>query len=55
MTSAAPLFQFAAAARAELICTIFPHRFYRAINILDHKTCLAFNNNFRDRTVMENE
>jgi len=28
----------------------FPHRFHRAIDILDHKTCLSFNNNFRDRT-----
>ena len=44
-----PLFEFAAAARATYLLN-FPHRFHRAIDILDDKTCLSFNNNFRNRT-----
>ncbi len=40
-----PLFEFAAAARTTDLLN-FPHRFHRAIDILDEKTCLSFNNNF---------
>jgi hypothetical protein len=43
-----PLFEFAAAARTTDLLN-FPHRFYRAVNILDDKTCLSFNDNFGDR------
>jgi hypothetical protein len=42
-----PLFEFAAAARTTDLLN-FPHRFHRAIDILDHKTCLSFNNKFGD-------
>jgi hypothetical protein len=49
-----PLFEFAAAARTTDLLN-FPHRFYRAIDILDDKTCLSLNNNFGDRTAMEND
>jgi hypothetical protein len=49
-----PLFEFAAAARTTDLLN-FPYRFHRAIDILDQKTCLAFNNNFGDRTAMEND
>jgi hypothetical protein len=44
-----PLFEFAAAARTTNLLN-FPHRFHCAIDILDDKTCLSFNNNFGDRT-----
>jgi hypothetical protein len=44
-----PLFEFAAAALTTDLIN-FPHRFYRAIDILDDKACLSFNNNFRNRT-----
>jgi hypothetical protein len=44
-----PLFEFAATARTTDLLN-FSHRFYRAVDILDHKTCLSLNNNFRDRT-----
>ena len=47
-----PLFEFAAAARTTDLFN-FAHRFHRAIDILDDKTCLSFNNNFGDRTAME--
>jgi len=53
MTIGEPLFEFAAAARTTDLLN-FPHRFHRAIDILDDKTCLSFNNNFWDRTTMEN-
>jgi hypothetical protein len=43
-----PLFEFAAAAPTTNLAN-FPHRFYRAVNILDDKTCLSFNDNFGDR------
>src|SRR5207248_11243987 len=43
------LFEFAAAARPTDLLN-FPHRFHRAIDILDDEACLSFNNNFRDRT-----
>ena len=49
-----PLFEFVAAALTTDLLN-FPHRFHRAIDILDHKTCLSFNNNFGDRTAMEND
>jgi hypothetical protein len=49
-----PLFEFAAAARTTDLLN-FSHRFHRGIDILDDKTCLSFNNNFRDRTAMEND
>jgi phosphatidylserine/phosphatidylglycerophosphate/cardiolipin synthase-like enzyme len=49
-----PLFEFAAAARATDLLN-FPHRFHRAIDILDDKTGLSFSNNFGDRTAMEND
>jgi len=49
-----PLFEFAAAARTTDLVN-FPHGFYRAIDILDDKTCLSFNDNFRDRAAMEND
>jgi hypothetical protein len=45
------LFEFAAAARTTDLLN-FPHRFQRAIDILDHKTGLSFNNNFGDRTAL---
>jgi hypothetical protein len=44
-----PLFEFVAAARATDLLN-FPHRFHRAIDILDDETGLSFNNNFWDRT-----
>jgi hypothetical protein len=47
--SGEPLFGFAAAARTTYLVN-FPHRFHRAIDILDHKACLSFNNNFGDQT-----
>ena len=40
-----PFFEFAAAARTTDLLN-FPHRFHRAIDILDDKTCLSFNNDF---------
>jgi len=43
------LFEFAAAARTTDLVN-FPNGFHRAIDILDDKTCLSFNNNFGDRT-----
>jgi hypothetical protein len=43
-----PLLEFAAAARTTDFLN-FPHRFHRAIDILDDKTCLSFNNDFGDR------
>jgi hypothetical protein len=48
-----PLFEFAAAARTTDLLN-FPYRFHRAIDIVDQKTCLAFNNNFGERPAMEN-
>jgi hypothetical protein len=42
-----PLFEFAAAARTTDLLN-FPNGFHRAIDILDDKACLAFNNNFGD-------
>jgi len=44
-----PFFEFAAAAQTTDLLN-FPHRFDRAIDIVDEKTCVSFNNNFRDRT-----
>jgi len=38
-----PLFEFAVAARTTDLLN-FPHCFHRAIDILDEKTCLSFNN-----------
>src|SRR5438270_3824324 len=49
-----PLFEFAAAARTTDLRN-FPHRFHRAINILDDKTCLSFNNNSGDRTARKTD
>ncbi|HTE90400.1 MAG TPA: hypothetical protein VK639_15675 [Terriglobales bacterium] len=49
-----PLLEFAAAAGTTDLLN-FPYRFHCAIDILDHKTCLSFNNNFGDRTAMEND
>jgi hypothetical protein len=49
-----PLFEFAAAARTTDLLN-FPQRFHRTIDILDDKTCLSFNNDFGDRTAMEND
>jgi hypothetical protein len=49
-----PLFEFAAAARTTDLLN-FPHRFHCAIDILDDKTCLSFNNNFGDRTAIGND
>jgi hypothetical protein len=48
MTIGEPLFEFAAAALTTDLFN-FPHRFHRAIDVLDDKTCLSFNNNFGDR------
>jgi len=48
------LFEFAAAARTTDLLN-FPHRFHRAIDILDDKPRLSFNNNFGDRTAMGND
>jgi hypothetical protein len=39
------LFEFAAAVRTTSLLN-FPHRFHRAVDILEDKTCLSFNNNF---------
>jgi len=49
-----PLFEFEAAARTTDLLN-FPHRFHRAVDILDHKTCLSFNNNFPDGTTIKND
>jgi hypothetical protein len=46
-----PLFEFAAAAGTTDLLN-FPNSLHRAIDILDDKTCLAFNNNFGDRTAL---
>jgi hypothetical protein len=54
MTIDEPLFEFAAAACTTNLLN-FPYSFHRAIDILDHKTCVFFNNNFGDRTAMEND
>jgi len=54
VTIGEPLFEFAAAARTTDLLN-FPHRFHRAIDILDDKTRLSFNNNFGDRTAMGND
>jgi hypothetical protein len=43
-----PLFEFAAAARTTDPLNL-PDRFHRAIDILDDKTCLSFNDDFGDR------
>jgi hypothetical protein len=43
------LFEFAATARTTDLLN-FPHRFHHAIDLLDDKTCLSFNNDFGDRT-----
>jgi len=51
VTIGEPLFEFAAAARTTDLLN-FPYRFHRAIDILDDKTCLSFNNNFGDRTAL---
>jgi hypothetical protein len=48
MTIGEPLFEFAAAARTTDLLN-FPHRFHRAIDILDDKTRLSLNNKFGDR------
>ena len=47
-----PLLEFAAAARTTDLLN-FPHCFHRAIDILDDKTCLSFNNDFGDRTALK--
>jgi hypothetical protein len=49
-----PLFEFAAAAGTTDLRN-FPHRFHRAIDILDDKACLSFSNNFGDRTAIGND
>jgi len=49
-----PLFEFAAATRTTDLLN-FPYCFHRAIDILDDKTCLSFNNNFGDRTAIGND
>jgi len=49
-----PLFEFVAAARTTDLLN-FSHRFHRAIDILDDKACLSFNNNFRDRTARKTD
>jgi len=54
MTVSKPLFEFAAAARSTDL-TDFPYSFHRAIDILDDKASLSFNNNFGDRTAMGND
>ena len=54
MTIGEPLFEFAAAARTTDLRNC-PHRFHRAIDILDDKACLSFNNNFGDRTVRKTD
>ena len=52
MSISKPLFEFAAATRTADLLN-FPHRFHRAIDILDDKTCLSFNKNLRDRNRAE--
>jgi hypothetical protein len=49
VTIGEPLFEFAAAARTTELFN-FSYGFHRAIDILDDKARLSFNNNFRDRT-----
>jgi hypothetical protein len=49
-----PLFEFAAAARTTDLLD-FPHCFHGAIDILDDKTCLSFNNNFGDRAARKSD
>jgi hypothetical protein len=49
MTISEPLLEFAAAARTTDLLNL-RHSFHRAIDILDDKTCLSFDNNFGDRT-----
>jgi len=49
-----PLFEFAAATRTTDLLN-FPYCFHRAIDILDDKTCLSFNNNFPDGTTIKND
>ena len=49
-----PLFEFAAAACTTDLLDL-RHRFHRAIDILDDKTCLSFNNNFGDGTVRKTD
>jgi hypothetical protein len=51
MTIGEPLFEFATAVRTTDLLN-FPHRFHRAVDIIDDKTCLFFNNNFGDRTAL---
>jgi hypothetical protein len=45
MTIGEPLFEFATAAGTTDLLN-FSYSFHRAIDILDDKTCLSFNNNF---------
>jgi hypothetical protein len=49
-----PLFEFAAAARTTDLLN-FPHRFHRAVDILEDKTCLSFSNNFGGSNRTEND
>jgi len=48
MTIGKPLFEFAPAARTTDLPN-FPHRFHRAVDILDDKTCRSVRNDFGDR------
>jgi hypothetical protein len=48
------LFEFAAAARTTDLPN-FPHRFHRAVDILEDKTCLSFSNNFGGSNRTEND
>ena len=54
MTIGEPLFEFAAAARTTDLLN-FSDGFHRAIDVIDDKTCLSFNNNFGDRIAMEKD
>jgi hypothetical protein len=54
MTIGEPLFEFATAAGTTDLLN-FSYSFHRAIDILDDKTCLSFNNNFRDRTARKTD
>ena len=54
MTIGEPLLEFAAAARTTDLLD-FPHCFHGAIDILDDKTCLSFNNNFGDRAARKSD
>ena len=48
------LLEFAAAASTADLRDL-PDSFHRAIDILDHKSCLSFNNDFRDRTARKTD